>query len=87
MDPYSGLVDLFEKQGILTQQGNRLKFVNSRNEEMLHYRKDWTGDNLQLVMDDFSKIRHKYEDAEEPVEETEEASNTKIEEKASDGNE
>jgi len=87
MDPYSGLVDLFEKQGILTQQGNRLKFVNSRNEEILHYRKDWTGENLQLVMDDFSKIRHKYEDAEEPVEETEEASNTKIEEKASDGNE
>src|SRR6056300_190290 len=88
MDPYSGLVDLFEKQGLLTQQGNRLKFVNSRNEEVLHYRKDWTGENLQLVMDDFSKIRHKYEDAVEPTdEEAEEASTTTIEEKTSDGNE
>src|SRR5210317_1992986 len=85
MDPYSGLVDLFEKQGILTQQGNRLKFVNSRNEEILHYRKDWTGENLQLVMDDFSKIRHKYEEAETP-EQGEEAETTIIEEKVSDGN-
>jgi 2-keto-3-deoxy-galactonokinase len=86
MDPYSGLVDLFEKQGILTQQGNRLKFVNARNEEILNYRKDWTGENLQLVMDDFSKIRHKYEEAETP-EEGEEAETTTNEEKTSDGNE
>src|SRR5210317_197599 len=87
MDPYSGLVDLFEKQGILTQQGNRLKFVNSRNEEVLNYRKDWTGENLQLVMDDFSKIRHKYEDAVEPEDEPEEAVSTTIEEKVSNGDE
>src|SRR5210317_1755173 len=87
MDPYSGLVDLFEKQGILTQQGNRLKFVNARNEEILNYRKDWTGENLQLVMDDFSKIRHKYEDAVEPEDEPEEAVSTTIEEKVSNGDE
>src|SRR6056300_826117 len=87
MDPYSGLVDLFEKQGLLTQQGNRLKFVNSRNEEVLNYRKDWTGENLQLVMDDFSKIRHKYEDAVEPEDEPEEAVSTTIEEKVSNGDE
>src|SRR5210317_1060920 len=85
MDPYSGLVDLFEKQGILTQQGNRLKFVNSRNEETLEYRKDWTGDQLQIIMEDFSKIRHKYEDAVEATEA--EASNTTNEEKSSDGDE
>src|SRR6056300_1740872 len=84
MDPYSGLVDLFEKQGILTQQGNRLKFVNSRNEEILHYRKDWTGDQLQIIMEDFSKIRHKYEDAVEPEDET---ASTTDEEKTSDGDE
>ena len=88
MDPYSGLVDLFEKQGLLTQQGNRLKFVNSKNEEILHYRKDWTGEKLQLVMDDFSKIRHKYEEAETSIEdEVVESENVKIEEKISDGNE
>src|SRR6056300_1274353 len=87
MNPYCGLAELFEKKGILKQQGNRLKFVNARNEEVLNYRKDWTGDNLQLVMDDFSKIRHKYEDAVEPEDEPEEAVSTTIEEKVSDGDE
>ena len=88
MDPYSGLVDLFEKQGLLTQQGNRLKFVNSKNEEILHYRKDWTGEKLQLVMNDFSKIRHKYEEADTSVEdEVAESENVNVEEKISDGNE
>ena len=88
MDPYSGLVDLFEKQGLLTQQGNRLKFVNSKNEEILHYRKDWTGEKLQLVMDDFSKIRHKYDEADTSMEdEVVESENVKIEENISDGNE
>ena len=28
MDPYSGLVDLFEKKGLLKQQGNRLKYLS-----------------------------------------------------------
>ena len=86
MDPYSGLVDLFEKQGILTQQGNRLKFINSRNEEVLHYRKDWTGEQLEIIMEDFSKIRHKYEDTETPDKE-ETVESTTSEEKVSDGNE
>ena len=85
MDPYSGLVDLFEKQGILKQQGNRLKFVNSRNEEILEYRKDWTGEKLEIIMEDFSKIRHKYEEAETPVED--ESASTTNEEKSSDGDE
>src|SRR6056300_247229 len=84
MDPYSGLVDLFEKQGILKQQGNRLKFVNSRNEETLEYRKDWTGEKLQIIMEDFSKIRHKYEEA---VTTEEDTASTTDEEKTSDGDE
>jgi hypothetical protein len=28
MDPYSGLVDLFEKKGVLVQTGNRLKYID-----------------------------------------------------------
>ena len=84
MDPHSGLVDLFEKQGILTQQGNRLKFVNSRNEETLEYRKDWTGEKLGIIMEDFSKIRHKYEEA---VTTEEDTASTTDEEKTSDGDE
>ena len=57
MDPYSGLVDLFEKKGLLKQQGNRLKYVDSSNEEHLHYRKDWTGEKLEIIMSDFNNLK------------------------------
>jgi len=60
MDPYSGLVDLFEKQGLLKQQGNRLKFVDSAGQEHLNYRKDWTGDQLEIIMKDFANNGDKY---------------------------
>jgi recombination protein RecA len=60
MDPYSGLVDLFEKQGLLKQQGNRLKFLDSAGQEHLNYRKDWTGDQLEIIMKDFSNSGDKY---------------------------
>ena len=56
MDPYSGLVDLFEKKGLLTQQGNRLKYIDSKGIEHLDYRKQWTGDKLKLIMKEISNI-------------------------------
>ena len=56
MNPYSGLVDLFEKKGLLTQQGNRLKYVDSSGKEHLEYRKDWSGDKLDIIMSDFDKL-------------------------------
>ena len=70
MDPYSGLVDMFEKQGLLKQQGNRLKYVDSKGQEMLHYRKDWTGEHLEVIMKDFSDNGDKYNENIETVEET-----------------
>ena len=56
MDPYSGLVDLFEKKGLLKQQGNRLKYVDSSKQEHLHYRKDWDGEKLEIIMSDFKNL-------------------------------
>ena len=56
MDPYSGLVDLFEKKGILTQQGNRLKYVDSSGKEHLEFRKAWIGTKLDMLMEDFDKL-------------------------------
>ena len=56
MDPYSGLVDLFEKKGVLTQQGNRLKYVDSAGKEHLEFRKAWIGDKLDMLMADFDKL-------------------------------
>jgi hypothetical protein len=53
MDPYSGLFDLFEAKGLLEKQGNRYKYVDSNGVETLEYRKNWTGDLLEMVMADF----------------------------------
>ena len=57
MDPYSGLVDLFEKQGVLVQSGNRLKYMDSKGTEHLEYRKDWDGDKLTMIMNDYQNVK------------------------------
>lgn len=52
MDPYSGLFDLFEKYGLLQKVGNRYQYITSDGEVMLEYRKNWSGELLDRVMDD-----------------------------------
>jgi RecA/RadA recombinase len=52
MDPYSGLFDMFEKRGLLEKQGNRYKYIDSEGNEILEYRKNWTGELLEMVMND-----------------------------------
>jgi RecA/RadA recombinase len=68
MDPYSGLVDLFEAKGFLVQQGNRLKFTDSKGAEHLYYRKEWKNDKLDMLMEDFHNIKPKEVITEETVE-------------------
>jgi len=53
MNPYSGLVDLFEAKGMIEKQGNRLKYTTSTGEELLEYRKNWKGELLDRVMTDY----------------------------------
>jgi len=54
MNPYSGLVDMFEKQGLLKQEGNRLKWVDPETgEEFKFYRKEWKDDKLDMIMEKF----------------------------------
>jgi RecA/RadA recombinase len=54
MNPYSGMVDLCEKQGILKQEGNRLKWVDPETgEEFKFYRKEWKDDKLDMIMEKF----------------------------------
>ena len=59
MNPYSGLVDLFEKQGLLKKDGNRLLYVDSQGNEHKEYRKNWTGEILDMVMQDSVNLRDK----------------------------
>ncbi len=60
MNPYSGLVDLSEKQGLLVKQGNRLKYLPEgaeEGEEIIMFRKAWeknTDGALDILMKDIS---------------------------------
>jgi recombination protein RecA len=69
MNPYSGLLELFEKKGVITQQGNRLKYVDSKGKEFLEYRKQWTGELLNMVMEDYIHIKPATPDTEMLVDE------------------
>jgi RecA/RadA recombinase len=58
MNPYSGLVDLAEKRGLLKKDGNRLAFTTPDGEVIKQFRKAWEsneGGCLDQVMQDFSK--------------------------------
>jgi len=56
MSPYSGMVDLAEKKGLLKKDGNRLAFTTPDGEIIKQFRKAWEsneGGCLDRVMTDF----------------------------------
>jgi RecA/RadA recombinase len=58
MNPYSGLLDLFEKNELLTKEGNRLSYTTDDGEILKMFRKGWEsneGGCLDKVMEEFSK--------------------------------
>jgi hypothetical protein len=60
MSPYSGLVDLAEKKGLLKKDGNRLMFVTTDGEIIKQFRKAWELNEdgcLDRVMQDFANQR------------------------------
>ena len=59
MNPYSGLVDLFEKQEILVKDGNRLAYTTTDGEIIKQFRRAWESNEagcLDQVMRDFSAL-------------------------------
>jgi len=52
MDKYSGLVDLFEKKGLLVKDGNRLRYDHSDGTEHKEYRRAWVGEKLDMIIED-----------------------------------
>jgi recombination protein RecA len=54
MNPYSGLLSMFEDEKLLVQSGNRLKYVDpTTGEEFLMYRKEWKDDKLDMIMQNY----------------------------------
>jgi recombination protein RecA len=56
MAPTSGLVDLFEAKNVLTKSGNKLQYISkSTGEVHSFFRKGWTEDKLQIIMDEWDE--------------------------------
>ena len=54
MAPTSGLVDMFEKMGILSKVGNKLAYTSKTTGEIVaEFRKNWTEDKLMLIMSEW----------------------------------
>ena len=72
MNPYSGLVDLAEKKGILKKDGNRLAFTTSDGEIIKQFRKAWESNEsggLDQVMKDFKNQKQELSIIDPTVEE------------------
>lgn len=71
MDPYSGLIDLFEKKGVLVKDGNKLRYIDNAGTEHKYFRKSVTHELLDLIMNEWdeSKVQSVIPQAdEEPAE-------------------
>ena len=61
MNPYSGLVDLFENKGFLEKEGNSLKYTLTDGKVIKQFRKAWERNengSLDQVMADFTANPH-----------------------------
>jgi RecA/RadA recombinase len=71
MSPYSGLVDLAEKKGLLKKEGNSLVFVTSDGEIIKQFRKKWEANDdgcLDKIIADFANQKTEVSTPEETVE-------------------
>jgi hypothetical protein len=66
IDPYSGLVDFFEKQGQLEKEGNKLKYTDLDGNSEKYFRKDIPRELLDKMMEEWpaklkQQMAHAYE--------------------------
>jgi hypothetical protein len=62
MSPTSGLVDMFEAKGLLTKEGNSLKYTLSDGTIIKQFRKAWErneDNSLDRVMQDYTENPHR----------------------------
>jgi RecA/RadA recombinase len=63
MDPYSGIIDMFESEGILVKDGNRLMYTSPVTGEIIkEFRKNFTNEQLDIIMSEYSKHTPKSEE-------------------------
>ena len=56
MNPYSGLLELFESKGIVVKTGNKLEYTSPITGEVIkEFRKGWTNDKLQVIVEEWGQ--------------------------------
>ena len=56
MAPTSGLVDMFEKMGVLSKVGNKLAYTSKETGEIVaEFRKNWTEEKLHIIMKEWDE--------------------------------
>lgn len=57
MDPYSGLIDMFEKKGVLVKDGNKLKYIDKAGVEHKYFRKSLPDTLLDQIMNEWDETK------------------------------
>ena len=56
MDPYGGMLEMLEARGIVEKVGNKLSYISPvTGEEIKEFRKGWSGDKLQVIIDEWGQ--------------------------------
>jgi recombination protein RecA len=55
MSPTSGLLELFEAKGVLKKDGNKLVYITKTGDVIKEFRKGWTDDKLQIIMNEWDE--------------------------------
>jgi len=61
LDPYSGLVDMFEQKGLLVKEGKMLKYKALDGSETKSFRKNITNELLDKIMSEFHQQIDKHQ--------------------------
>ena len=66
MDPYSGMLEMLESKGIVEKVGNKLSYISPvTGEEIKEFRKQWTDERLQLIIDEWGQNPKAQEEVED----------------------
>jgi RecA/RadA recombinase len=57
MDPYSGLIDLFEKKGVLVKDSTKMKYIDKAGNEHKYFRSAIPNDLLDRIMEEWDEAK------------------------------
>lgn len=63
MNPYSGLITMFEDMGVLAKDGNKLSYTSKKTGEIIkEFRKGWTDEKLDIIIDEWEEPKYTNEE-------------------------